>query len=280
MEYCLNPEIMKRFEERLLEEEKCSATIHKYMRDLRAFASAHAGERVITKETVIRYKQNLIERYKATTVNGVLASLNCFFKKMEWYDCIVKSLRIQREAFRSEERELSREEYYRLVHAAKAKGKTRLYYLLQTLCSTGIRVSELRFVTVEAVKCRRAYVSLKGKNRVVLLPAALCKALGQYVKETGLKSGSVFVTRNGNVVDRSNIFREMKALCADADVDRAKVFPHNLRHLFACIYYKEEKDIAHLADILGHSSIETTRIYLVRSWEEQGEQMEKLKLVV
>lgn len=279
MEHYLKYELMEQFRCELIKEEKGCATIEKYLRDVRTFFMA-MEERVITKELVIGYKQQLMGQYAATTVNGVLASLNSFFKKLGWHDCIVKSLRVQREAFRSQEREMSKEEYYRLLNAAKRRGDMRLYYLLQTIGSTGIRVSELPFITVEAVKAGKARVILKGKNRTVLLPAALCRELRHYIKEKNIRTGSIFITRSGKPMDRSNIFRAMKALSKEAKVDSRKVFPHNLRHLFACVYYKAERDIAHLADILGHSSVETTRIYLTASCTEQEKQIERLGLVV
>lgn len=281
MEHYVNSKAVERFRQRLIEEEKCSATIDKYINDVRSFLEEQGEGVTITKERIIRYKQNLVAQgYAIATINGVIASLNSFFKKMGWYDCVVKSLKMQRAAFRSQERELSKKEYYRLLQAAKHQGNLRLYYLMQTICSTGIRVSELRFITVEAVSSGRARVSLKGKSRMILLPAALCQELKRYVKERGIASGSIFVTKNGKPLDRSNIFKEMKQLCEEAEVDSQKVFPHNLRHLFACMYYKVEKDIAHLADILGHSSVETTRVYLKTSSAEQERQIERLGLVV
>lgn len=280
MEHYINDTLIKQFGQELLEEEKCQATIEKYLRDVSMFYRDMGGDVSISKELVIQYKQYLTGKYSVSTVNGKLASINSFFKKMNWNDCIVKSLRVQRESFRSRERELTKAEYFRLLAAAKKRGDMRLYYLIQTIGATGIRVSELSFITVEAVKAGRARVSLKGKNRTVLLPAALCRELKRYIKEKNIRTGSIFITRNGTPVDRSNIFRAMKSLCKDAEVEREKVFPHNLRHLFACIYYKAEKDIAHLADILGHSSVETTRIYLVASCTEQERQIEGLGMVV
>lgn len=280
MEHYLNQEIIDAYGAELTAEEKSEATIEKYVRDLKRFAEYAGKDGAITKDCVIAYKQFIKTQYAATTVNGILASLNGFFKKMEWYDCVVKSLRIQRDAFRARERELGKDEYYKLVRMAKERRDERMYYLMQTICSTGIRVSELKFVTVEALKERRVEVALKGKNRVVLLPSALCKELKHYAKQNHVKSGSVFVTRSGKPMDRSNIFRAMKMLGKAAGVSLDKVFPHNLRHLFACTYYKAEKDIAHLADILGHSSIETTRIYLTTSYEEQVKRIERLALIV
>ena len=199
---------------------------------------------------------------------------------MGWYDCIVRSVKVQKQAFRAEECELTKEEYYRLLHAAREKGNMRLYYIMQTICSTGIRVSELEFITVESLESGRARVHLKGKTRTVILTEKLCRELRGYAKERCVRSGSVFVTRSGRPVDRTNILHDMKALCVSAGVSREKVFPHNLRHLFACTYYQVEKDLSHLADLLGHSSINTTRIYTLVSSEKQARQIEFLGLVI
>lgn len=267
------------FREKLMEDEKSNATIRKYIRDVQTFFS-YIGEEAVSKDTVIRYKQHLTDQYAPASVNSMLAALNRFFKEMGWYDCVVKALKIQRQAFRSRERELDKEEYYRLLYVAKAKNDIRLYLVMQTLCSTGIRVSELKFITLEAVRAGRATVFLKGKTRVVLIPKALCKELESYAKSRNIRRGSIFITRNGNPLDRSNILHNMKALCEAAGVDRRKVFPHNLRHLFACLFYKVEKDLSRLADILGHSNVNTTRIYTSVSGEEQIRQIEKLGLVI
>lgn len=268
------------FRQKLLEEEKCRATVEKYVRDVRELYAYAGKNRTIDKELVIAYKQRLMQQYAVVTVNGKLASLNSFFKKMDRYDCVVKSVKVQREAFRLQDRELTKPEYFRLLEAARKEGNHRLYLIMETSCATGIRVSELPFITVESLCTRRSRVSLKGKTRTVILPVTLCRKLKQYVREGKIRKGSVFVTRNGRPLDRSNIFREMKALCAAAGVEARKVFPHNLRHLFACTYYQEEKDIAHLADVLGHSSVNTTRIYLMKSSEEQEKQIEHLGLVL
>lgn len=271
---------MKQFEKYLREEEKSKGTIEKYMRDVETLRSYIGEKEYVSKEVMIQYKQHLLTQYEITTANSMLAAINSFFKTMEWYDCVVKSFRVQREAFRSENRELSREEYYRLVQTAKENGNTRLYLLMQTVCSTGIRISELQFITVESLHIKRAKVSLKGKTRTVILPSSLCIKLMAYVEDMKIESGSIFVTRNGTPMNRSNIFKEMKALCEQAGVEKEKVFPHNLRHLFACVYYEEEKDISHLADLLGHASVNTTRIYLSKSGEQQAKQIEKMNLVI
>lgn len=280
MEHCLSEEIISQYEGLLWEDEKSEGTIKKYKRDIETFY-AYIGEgNTVTKKAVIDYKQKLIQKFEVTTVNSILAALNSFFKRMGWYDCVVRSLKIQREAFRSESKELSKEEYYQLLNTAEKRGNKRLHLLMQAICATGIRVSELKYITVEALNIGRAKVSLKGKTRTVILPSALCRKLRKYAKENEIKTGSIFITRNGKPMHRSNIFREMKKLCTEANVDSRKVFPHNLRHLFACAYYQKEKDISHLADLLGHTSIDTTRIYLTRSSEEQARQIEKMGLVI
>lgn len=267
------------FQNKLIEEEKSAATIQKYLRDIEAFFT-FTGEEAVTKDMAIRYKQYLKENYKPSSVNSMLAAINRFFKEMGWFDCVVKALRVQRQAFRSKERELTKEEYFRLLKAAQEKNNTRLYLLMQTLCSTGIRVSELPFITVQAVKTGRAVVSLKGKTRTVLIPSDLCRELKRYARDRDLKSGSIFITKSGRAMDRSNILHEMKALCEAAGVDRSKVFPHNLRHLFACLFYQVEKDLSRLADLLGHSNVNTTRIYTCVSGDEQKRQIEQLGLVM
>lgn len=270
---------IEQFQSILVEDERSATTIQKYLRDVQAFWN-FVGDEIVTKETVIRYKQYLREKYKPTSVNSMLVAVNRFFRAMGWFDCVVKMLKVQRQAFRSKERELTKEEYFRLLKTAKKKNNTRLYLLMQTICATGIRVSELPFITVEAVKTGRAAVCLKGKSRIVLIPSKLCWELRRYAKEKGLGSGSIFVTKSGRAMDRSNILHEMKSLCLAADVNQNKVFPHNLRHLFACLFYKAEKDLSRLADLLGHSNINTTRIYTCVSGDEQERQIEALGLVL
>lgn len=267
------------FQRTLAEDEKSSATIQKYIRDVKAFFS-FIGDDPVTKDAVIRYKQQLKETYKPASVNSMLAAVNRFLRTLGWFDCVVKSLKLQRQSFRSTDRELTKEEYYRLLKAAREKNDRRLYLLMQTLCATGIRVSELPFITAEALTGGRATVSLKGKTRTVLIPKALCAQLRDYAKEHGISRGSIFITKNGRPMDRSNILHCMKSLCGAAGVDRRKVFPHNLRHLFACLFYRAERDLSRLADILGHSNINTTRIYTCASGEEQVRQIERLGLVL
>lgn len=266
------------FRSSLIEDEKSRATIEKYLRDLEVFFR-FVGEEDITKGLAIHYKEYLVQKYAPSSVNSMLAAVNRFFKEMQWFECIVKPLKVQRQTFRDKERELSKDEYFRLLNAAKMRNDMRLYYLMQTICSTGIRVSELKFITVQAIQSGRALVSMKGKTRMVLIPSALCRVLKRYIKERGIQKGSIFITRSGSPMDRSNILHNMKALCEMAGVDRKKIFPHNLRHLFACLFYKAEKDLSRLADLLGHSNINTTRIYTSVSGQEQARQIEQLGLV-
>ena len=279
MELTADKTIMERFESRLKEEEKSRATIEKYLRDAKAFA-AFLGDAPVTKDAVIRYKSHLSENYAVASANSMLAAVNSFLRFLECADCVVRTFTVQKAVFRSRELELSRNEYVRLVETAKRRGNRRLCLVMQTICATGIRISELPFVTVESLHTRRARVSLKGKTRTVILPMELCRELKRYVKSSGIQSGSVFVTRGGRPMDRSNILHAMKALCQEAGVAAGKVFPHNLRHLFAVTYYNVEKDICHLADLLGHSNVNTTRIYTLISCEMQEQRLDGLGLVL
>lgn len=280
MEHRINSKMLEAFSAVLQEDEKSKATIDKYLRDVKTFLTFVGENAVVTKSEVIRYKQSLENSYTAVSINSMLVALNRFFKANNWYDCIVRLLKVQRDAFRVQERELSREEYFRLLKTAKSKGNQRLYLLMETICATGIRVSELRYVTTETLRTGYARVHLKGKIRTILLPSGLCQKLRQYCREKGIRKGSVFVTRNGRPLDRSNIFHAMKALCKEALVDRAKVFPHNLRHLFAVTYYRKERDLGHLADLLGHSNVNTTRIYTRISYEQQHKRVEEMRLIL
>ncbi len=273
-------EMLLKFKKNMKTEEKSQATIEKYLRDTKQFLEELGEGSEITKDRVIAYKESLAERYAVTSANSKVAAVNCFLRTAGCEGCSVKSFKVQKNVFRTKERELTKEEYIRLVKTAQRHGKRQLGMLIQTICATGIRISELPYVTVEALYTRRAVVSLKGKTRIVLLPAELCRELTAYVRTENIRSGSIFVTRNGKPLDRSNIFHSMKKLCEDAEVDRDKVFPHNLRHLFAVTYYKAEKDVCHLADILGHSSINTTRIYTIISCEEQEQQINGLGLLI
>lgn len=270
---------IERFRNYLREEEKSENTLEKYIRDVTAFFAFCDG--TITKDSVIAYKQNLIDNgYAVRSINSMLASLNSLFSFLGWYELRVKSLKVQRQVFCPEEKELTKAEYERLCRAAQSKHNERLNLILQTICGTGIRVSELPFITVEAVKNGEAVVSLKGKTRTVFLVKPLQKKLLHYIAEQNITSGAVFVTRTGKPMSRTNIWREMKSLSAEAGVNPQKVFPHNLRHLFARVFYGIEKDIAKLADILGHSSVNTTRIYIISTGTEHRQRMERMRLII
>lgn len=261
-------------------EEKSKNTIEKYIRDVQAFAVYLNGESV-TKEAVISYKNKLLyENYATRSINSMIASLNSIFAFLGWVDCKVKSIKLQRQIYCPEEKELTKAEYIRLINTAKQKGNDRLNLLIQTICGTGIRVSELQFITVEAAKCGEAIVSLKGKTRSVFIVRELQKKLLCYAAEQGIKRGMIFVTRTGKPISRTNIWREMKNLCEQANVNPDKVFPHNLRHLFARTFYGIEKDIAKLADILGHSSIDTTRMYIISTGTEHRQRLENMRLII
>lgn len=263
----------------LRDKERSAATVCKYVHDVRVFAE-WLGEEPPSHSVVLEYKRKLTENYSPATVNSVIASLNCFFDYTGRYELKFRSVRLQRPVFMSGERELARDEYERLVRAARNKGKTRLLTIMQTICSTGIRISELRFITVEAVRRGCADVTCKGKRRQVLLPRRLVIILKEYIKNSGISHGALFVTRGGKNVDRSNIWSEMKKLCRAAGVESTKVFPHNLRHLFARVFYEVHRDIVRLADILGHSSVNTTRIYTMESSDEHRRRIDNLGLLV
>ena len=276
----LTSEAIQSFKKYLREEEKSENTIEKCLRDVRMFA-AYLGGAEVTKESVIAYKNKLLfENYAVRSINSMLASLNSLFSFLGWTDCKVKSIKLQRQIYCPEEKELTKAEYMRLVNTARQKGNERLNLVLQTICGTGIRVSELQYITVEAVKCGKAVVSLKGKTRSVFIVRELQKKLLRYAAEQEIKSGSIFVTCTGRPMSRTNIWREMKSLCEQANVNPQKVFPHNLRHLFARVFYGIEKDIAKLADILGHSSINTTRIYIISTGDEHRRRMEHMRLIL
>ena len=277
-ERTIDPAQLASYTAHLRREERSPGTIEKYLRDVEAFFSFVGGD-AVTKETAIQYKEHLKKKYKPASVNSMLAAVNRFFREMGWFGCIVKALKIQREAFRSKERELSKEEYFRLLEAAKENGNTRLYLLMQTLCATGIRVGELKYITVEAVRAGVAEIALKGKIRTILLPHRLCRKLQKYAKQQKIASGKIFLTRDGRPVSRQYVWTRMKALCEPAGVERTKVFPHNLRSLFARSFYGSCHDVVRLADVLGHSSIETTRIYLMSTGRECVRQLDKLGLV-
>ena len=279
MKRILDPKQMQEFEFYLRNEERSVATIEKYMRDVRIFASFVCDAEIV-KQTILDYKSRLGETYAVASANSMIAAMNCFLRFCGWHDLCVKQFKMQRQVYCSEEKELTRAEYIRLLEAANAKHNERLNLIIQTICGTGIRVSELQYITVEAVKNGEATVNCKGKNRRVFIVPDLKKKLLRYVKEQGISTGAVFVTRVGNPVSRNSIWKEMKSLCEQAQVSPSKVFPHNLRHLFARTFYGIEKDIAKLADILGHASINTTRIYIVTTGAEHKRKMERMKLII
>lgn len=270
---------IQRYAGYLREQERAENTVRKYVRDLNSLSS-FLGGRAFAKADLIQWKEHLINTYAPSTVNSMLAALNCFLRFMGWQALSVKALNVQRSPFCDGSRELSREEYLRLISAARRQGKERLALLLQTICATGIRVSELRFITVQAVAAGRAEVCNKGKRRTVFLPGKLCVLLKKYLKKEKITGGPVFVTRTGTPLDRSNIWRGMKSLCLSADVAPEKGFPHNLRHLFARTYYSQEKDLSRLADILGHASVSTTRIYTMESGAVHARQLNRLNLIL
>lgn len=267
------------FREHLILEERSEITVEKYIRDVKAF-SAYTQNAAITKETVIAYKKHLQENYAVRSVNSMLASINSLFAFLGWHDLKVKSLKLQQQVFCPKEKELTKAEYARLCRTAERKHNERLNLILQTICGTGIRVSELQYITVEAAKNGEAVVNCKAKTRSVFIVKELKQKLLRYAAEQNIKNGMIFVTRTGKPISRTNIWREMKALCEEANVNPKKVFPHNLRHLFARVFYGIEKDIAKLADILGHSSINTTRIYIISTGTEHRQRMENMRLII
>ena len=267
------------FKEHLILEERSEITIEKYIRDVKAFAK-YTQNSAITKETVIAYKKHLQENYAVRSVNSMLASINSLFAFLGWHDLKVKSLKLQQQVFCPEEKELTKAEYARLCRTAERKHNERLNLILQTICGTGIRVSELQYITVEAIKQGEAVVNSKAKTRSVFIVKELKQKLLRFAAEQNIKNGMIFVTRTGKPISRTNIWREMKALCEEANVNPKKVFPHNLRHLFARVFYGIEKDIAKLADILGHSSINTTRIYIISTGMEHRQRMENMRLII
>jgi len=275
----LNRTLISKFKEYLINEEKSNATLEKYIRDITTFSSWLNGC-TISKQKVLEYKEFLLMRYAPASVNSVLSSINSFFSFNEWYDLKVKTLKLQRQIFADEDKNLTKDEYSRLLAVAKSRKNNRLFLVMQTICSTGIRVSELKYITVDAVKKGNCLIRCKGKMRQIFLPERLCNLLNSYIKKHRIISGSVFVTKNSNPLDRSNIWSDMKKLCREAKISPHKVFPHNLRHLFAKTYYSLQKDIVRLADILGHSSINTTRIYTMDTCEIHKKQIQKLGLLL
>ena len=280
MSMILTSNLIEKYLSHMNQEEKSKNTIQKYSRDIENFMS-YLGQNEITKEKIIEYKNKLIsEKYSPRSINSILASINSFLRYMNKGDCAVKNIRIQRQIYCPEEKELTKSEYKRLLQTAKQEGKNRLSLIIQTICSSGIRVSELEFITFEAVKCGKAVVSLKGKTRHIFIVKKLRKILLKYATSNNIKSGPIFITRTGKNVSRTNVWREMKQLCTKAKVNPSKVYPHNLRHLFAKIFYNMQKDIVKLADVLGHSSINTTRIYIISTGYEHRRQMENMNLIL
>lgn len=270
--------LIQAFEKYLIREEKSAATVEKYLRDVCAFL-AYIGSQIVTKEAVVEYKRHLqIKGYAVRSINSMLASINSLLDFAGWADCKVKSIRQQRQIYLAEEKEITKAEYMRLLAAANKN--LQLQLIMQTICGTGIRVSELRYFTVEAVASGEVNVDCKSKNRRILIPGKLKKLLLAYAKQQKLTAGPIFVNRSGKAMNRSYIWAQMKALCESANVNPSKVFPHNLRKLFARTFYGIEKDIAKLADILGHSSIETTRIYIMSTGDEHRKKIERLGLVL
>lgn len=276
----LEEEMIESYRNYLIEDEKSKNTIEKYIRDIGTFYRYFQDDRNVTKMRVIQYKTHLENHYAISSVNSMLVAVNSFFSYLGWDEMRIKLIRRQRKIYCPEECELNREEYKRLIEAAEKKGKCRLSMVMKTVCATGIRISELCYITVEAVKTKRAQITLKGKTRIIFLPGKLCGQLLDYARKNKITSGYIFQTKNGNPLDRSNIWHEMKKICQEAGVSDTKVFPHNLRHLFARTYYEAKKDIVRLADILGHSSVETTRIYTISSGVEQAKEIEMLQLVI
>ena len=274
----LTAAVLTRFRQELLRRERSAPTIEKYLHDVRTFAVWLDG-REVTPEAVLAWKRELVDQFKPGTVNGKLAAVNALFAFAGWPDCQARSLKVQRRAFRDNARELTKEEFYRLVATAERLGKDRLALLFEAIGSTGVRVSEVKYFTVEAARLGRAEIALKGKIRTILLPGKLCRKLLKYARKQKIASGEIFLTRSGKPINRKQIWAEMKALCKQAGVEPGKVFPHNLRHLFAQTFYHQTHDVVKLADVLGHSSLSTTRIYLISTGAEHRKELEKLQLV-
>lgn len=267
------------YEAALWDAEKSAATMEKYLYHVRQFVACYAGKR-IDKALILEYKTRLGGEYAVSGANAALAAINGFLRFWGLESCCVKPFKVQKQIYQPEEKELTREEYVRLVKAAREKNSERLVLLLESICATGIRVSELKYITAEAVKQGKAVVTCKGKTRTIFLPVGLQRKLCRYIQKQKIQIGPVFITRTGKPMNRSNIWREMKGLCRRAEVSPSKVFPHSLRHLFARCFYSLDHDVAKLADILGHSNINTTRIYIVTTGIEHRRQLERLRLVI
>lgn len=270
---------IERFKEYLIEEEKTISTIKKYMCDINEFLNWQEQDN-ITKKDLLEYKSYLNDKGLApTTINSKLSSLNGLLKFLGHLDYCVKFFKIQQKVFRDENKELTKAEYERLVKTAYSLNNDRLALIIQTICATGIRISELKYITIEAVNNGKANIQMKGKTRSILITKSLRNILIKYCKEKSISSGEIFITKNKKSLDRRQVWREMKQLCKKANVEETKVFPHNLRHLFAITFYKQTKDIVKLADVLGHTSINTTRIYLISTGKEHLHELERLRLV-
>ncbi len=277
--HTIREEDLCRFSRHLHDLEYAPGSIEKYLRDLTAFQHWLAG-RTVTQREIAAWKEYLHSLgCRSETINTKLSALNRFFAFQGWSGLRARYYRIQRRFFRSTEREMTREDYGRLLSTAEGMGKTRLALLMETICATGIRVSEVKYITLEALRAGRAEISLKGKVRTILIPGKLCRKLERYAKKQNIATGEIFLTRRGKGLSRRQIWAEMKALCARAGVAASKVFPHNLRHLFARTFYRASRDVAQLADVLGHSSIETTRIYLLSTGANHTRQLERLGLI-
>lgn len=274
----ITKEMIESYHQHLIWDEKSTATVEKYLRDVRAFR-VFIGEIPVSKEAVVKYKEHLQEKnYAVRSINSMLASVNSFLVFVGWQDCKVKSIRLQKSMYCAEDKELTKAEYERLLKAARKNEQLRL--VMQTICGTGIRVSELGYFTVEAVQHGKVVVNCKAKTRTILIPSKLKKMLLAYARKQKIRSGLIFLAHDGKPLDRKTIWAQMKNLCKAAAVKASKVFPHNLRKLFARTFYGIEKDIAKLADILGHSNIETTRIYIMSSGTEHRRQIERLGLII
>ena len=276
----VSKDMLPAYREYLRDEERSQATVEKYLRDVKAFVNYLGTGREVDRERVRDYKEALRERYKITSANSMLAALNSFFVFAKWEELKVKLYRVQRAMYSRKELEMTEKDYEKLIRAARKDGDEKMSMLIQTIGSTGIRISELKFITVETLETGRAEIYNKGKSRVVLLPVELTRLLKKYCKSAGIRTGSIFITRQGNPVDRSNVSKKMKQLGREAGVDTAKIFPHNLRHLFARTFYSIEKDVIRLMDLLGHSNISTTRIYTAATEEQPRRQLSRMNLVL
>ena len=276
----ISKDMLPAYREYLRDEERSRATVEKYLRDVRVFLEYVGENQVLGKERIREYKEELRERYKISSANSMLAAMNSFFVFLGREELKVKLFKVQKVLYSRPEREMTEKDYEKLVRAARRRGDLSMSMLLQTIGSTGIRISELRFITVESLEVGRAEIYNKGKSRVVLLPVELSRMLKKYCREAGILTGSIFVTKHGNPVDRSNVSKKMKQLAREAGVDENRVFPHNFRHLFARIFYSVEKDVVRLMDLLGHASISTTRIYTMTTEDQPRRQMSRMKLVL